>query len=359
MTTTLVAGVRGQKPFAAIAVTALLSCAFLLPATAARAAAADTAQAPQTFGIKPSHATLRAPIDARSRFDYSATPGAVQPDFVAITNDAETSATLSLYASDGFNTDSDGFDLLVASKKPVDVGSWITLKSTHLVVPGRRTVVVPFTLRVPAKIAPGDHVGGIVASLRTIELDKKGNKVAVDHRVGVRVYARIQGPLDARLAVTGLTAKYHGTWWNPFAKGNVTVSYVVRNPGNVRLGAHQSVKVTGSFGGAAAAAVSDVAELLPDNQHAESIVVNGVRPAFRERVLVNVEPFPLPGDIDGRLTTVTASTSFWAVSLPLLGILILLIALAGFGLFRLARRRGPKTGPPVSGTPRTSVGAKP
>ncbi|MDX6203052.1 MAG: hypothetical protein QOJ83_2552, partial [Frankiales bacterium] len=312
-----------------------------------------------TFGIKPSHETLKAPIDARARFDYTATPGAQQPDYVAISNNALTPLTLNVYASDGLNTESGGFDLLPASGKPVDVGSWITLKAATVTLKPGASVVVPFTVKVPAKVAPGDHVGGIVASLRTYGLDKKGNRVAIDTRVGTRVYLRIQGPLDPRLTIGNLHAKYSGSWWNPFVSGKVTVSYTVANRGNVRLGAHGSLDLGGWFGSAHSASVPEIAELLPDNTHQEQVVVDHVVRAFHERATVTAIPFSMPGDTDGRLTSVTATVHFWAVPWALLVVILLVPLTAVALLVRGWRRRRKSSAPPVAGPSRQNSEVKP
>ncbi|MDX6245407.1 MAG: hypothetical protein QOE76_3130 [Frankiales bacterium] len=325
------------------------------------ASASPAASGRATFGIKPSHATLAEPIDVRPRFEYTATPGAQQPDFVAISNNALTPLHLNVYASDGFNTSSDGFDLLAASKKPVDVGSWITLKTNVIDLKPGATVVIPFTVRVPAKVAPGDHVGGIVASLRTYGVDKKGDRVAIDQRVGARVYLRIQGPLQPQLTVTNLKVAYRGSLWNPFAKGRVTVSYTLHNPGNVRLGAHQAVEASGWYGAVHSASSPDVPELLPDNAHDVRVVISGVEPAFHDRVRLTVTPFALGTDIDGRLTDVVRTVHFWAVPWGLLVLLCLLVTLLVVSWRRLRRRR-PRVStqvPPAAEQQRSNAGVKP
>jgi hypothetical protein len=314
-----------------------------------------------TFGIKPSHATLKLPLDTRSRLEYLASAGAAQPDYVAISNDTYQPLALSIYASDGFNTASEGFDLLPASKKPVDVGSWITLKSNNIVVKARSSLVVPFTVRVPQRVTPGDHVGGIVASLRTTEVDKKGDRVAIDHRVGVRVYLRVQGAISPRLTVTNLNAAYHQNWWNPFGSGRVAVSYTVHNVGNVRLGAGQSVRVSGWWGGTVQSPpISDVPELLPDNQHDEHIVVRSVVPAFRNSAVVSISPVAVGAVTDGRLTDIVAKVRFSAVPWALLVLLLILFLVAGL----LLRRRLRRVPSPAAAAPRpakagTNVGATP
>lgn len=313
-------------------------------ATAAQQSA--PAKAPRTFGVKPSGATAASP-DSRGRFTYTATPGAVAADHVAISNDALTPVQLSLYASDGFNTNSGGYDLLPASRKPVDVGSWVKLGAGAVTVKPGGVAIVPFTLTIPAKATPGDHSGGIVASLRTTRVDAKGNKVFVDNRVGVRMYVRVQGPLDPRLTISELKAHYHGTW-NPFSRGQVTVSYVVNNVGNVRLGAHQEVRVSGLGGTVTGPAIPDIGSLEVGNAHAEHIRLRSAPAGLSDKVRVTVRPFRLPGDTDPRLTDVTATVRVPAVPLARLLLLALVIVVV-LGAWWLRRRgRGAPTAAPGS-----------
>src|SRR5262249_23454429 len=216
--------------------------------------------------------------DARPRFSYSVTPGATLVDHLAVRNYSPGPLRLQVYASDAFNTPDGGFDLLTAGKRSIGVGAWVVSDVAQVVVPGRGTTIVPFQLAVPANATPGDHVGGIVASLRTIRTAGNGKKVAIEDRVGARVYLRVAGQLHGALGVEGLRADYDGTV-NPFGRGQVTVSYQIHNVGNLRLSGHQTVRVTGWFGQAAlATGLPEVPELLPGGSMRVSVVVPKVFP---------------------------------------------------------------------------------
>ena len=136
-----------------------------------------------TFGTQP--ATAGSP-DARPDYVLSATPGAVFNDEIAIRNYSEQPLELQVYASDAFNTDDGGYDLNAANVEPTDIGTWVSLAQSTVTVPARGFVIVPFTITVPPQeeVRPGDHDGGIVASLRTYQTDANGNRIALDQRVG-------------------------------------------------------------------------------------------------------------------------------------------------------------------------------
>ncbi|MFF0199610.1 WxL protein peptidoglycan domain-containing protein [Streptomyces sp. NPDC005017] len=336
----------------------------VLPAAGAAAAAPDAVpgdagragEGRVTFGVQPSAA--RKP-DARPNFSYGATPGARVLDHIAVVNYGRKPLTLRVYAQDAFTTADGGFDLFAARHRPDDVGSWIRLRENRVKIPARGRAIVPFTMTVPAKATPGDHVGGIVASLSAGTKDAKGNDVALDQRVGARVYLRVAGELSPRLSVENLRTEYHGDA-NPFGTGDATVTYTVRNTGNVRLAARQKVEVRDGLGGAAKAGkVPALPELLPGDSVTFRTTATGVLPAFRDRTTVTVDPLPVKGDIKHRvLPRVTRTEAFTAVPWAFLGLLLALALLTAALLLRRIRRRRAARAPlaPVGGRTREAVG---
>jgi hypothetical protein len=311
----------------------------LIAGTPAAAAPGDsTAGGRATFGVRP---TGKNGPDDRPTFAYAATPGGVFTDQVEISNAGPKPLTLRVYASDAFTPRTGGFDLLAANAKPDDAGTWVKLSRPSVVVPARSRIVVPFTLKVPATATPGDHSAGIVASLTSIGNDAKGNKVAVDQRVGARIYLRISGALEPRIAVESLTATYHARA-NPFSSGTTTLTYRVRNTGNVRLGARQKVRVSTLWGADRTAdGVADVPEILPGDAVDVVAEVKGALPAIWLTGSVTADPIAQPGDEKLPVYAISRDHGFWAVSWTLLAIVggILLIVGAYFGSRYLRRRR--------------------
>src|SRR5262249_49261890 len=145
------------------------------PAAAARQQPAPPQGNQVTFGVRPASQT--AP-DNRARYTYGATPGAVVKDFLAVSNIGTSPLTLRVYATDASNPQEGGFDRLAGNRTPVDVGAWTKPGMDSVTVAPRSFSIVPFTVTVPGNATPGDHAGGIVASLSTARTDAQGNKVA-------------------------------------------------------------------------------------------------------------------------------------------------------------------------------------
>src|SRR6478735_8094716 len=166
----------------------------------------------QTYGIGPA---TTSGLDRRGTFVFSAKPGTVIKDHVALVNYTTKPQKARVYASDAFTTSTGSFDVLAAGARSTDVGSWTDLEPRTVTVPGRKkatdvqpgTLILPFTLTVPERATAGDHAGGIVLSVRTSSAEGV-NSVVVDRRVGTRIYVRVAGPLDPSLNLAGLSVSY-------------------------------------------------------------------------------------------------------------------------------------------------------
>jgi hypothetical protein len=321
------------------AVAALIVGLLMSTVSAASANTPSRSKERVTFGIEPASARR---ADGRPDFSFGVTPGALLHDHVAVVNYSSVPLSLQVYATDAIETSGGGFGLLPATTRPTGAGSWISLPTRFGTVrvpaesakePGE--VVVPLVIRIPDSAAPGDHVGGVVASLQTVGTNSRGQKIDLIQRVGTRVFIRVAGPLAPKLSVAGLQATYHGTL-NPVGQGRVRVSFVVTNSGNVMLGVNQSVSVSGMLGSKRQVALAKVPLLLPGASLHESVTVPGVRPQVRLRATVSalaLVPVGVPAE-----GPTTASTWLWAIPWALIAPVLFVLA-AAFAAYRARARR--------------------
>jgi hypothetical protein len=141
------------------------------------------------------------------------------------------------------------------------------------------------------------------------------------------------------LNVEGLQANYH-SGFNPFGGGRVTLTYRLRNSGNVRLGSHQTVTVKTLWGQTVASRkLDDVQEMLPGNAIDISGEFRDVFPAVLLTVEVRLDPVGRPGDTNPPLVAGLGDTTFWAINWTLLALVILVIAAVVLLILRRRRRR--------------------
>lgn len=287
----------------------------------------------QTWSVQPADEDG---ADGRASFEYLADPGASITDYAQVNNFSEQALTLRVYSQDAANTAGGGFTLLPGDQPPTGVGAWAGLDE-QVTVPARDSVVVPFSLAVPDNATPGDHPGGIVASLVVERTDEEGNPVLVDHRVGSRIYLRVDGELDPVLQVTDVRPHYT-TPTLPFTGGAVTVTYTVTNVGNVRLQGDPSLTVRGPFGlGERTVTLAQLSEILPGESVTTTAQVESVWPLVRLSGEVQVRPVPpLADDPTGQ--PATGHATVWAVPWREL-IAVALLGLAAWWLWWRRRRR--------------------
>lgn len=329
------------NPILAAALT-LAACLFLVVFSPAAGQEPDGAGA---WSIRPADASGP---DGRSRFSWDLDPGASLTDYVSVRNLGSEPLSLRVYASDAVTTPDGGFDVLPGDVRPEALGAWIALERELVDLAPGESVVIPFTVTVPANATPGDHPGGIVASLSRAA-DGEGGAVRLDYRVGLRAYLRVAGDLTPILTIENLRLDYSGSL-NPIAGGETAVAYTVTNPGNVRLTATQRIRITGPLGVTLAESEPfEIPQVLPGQSYNASTTLTGVPPAFRLKAEVVLEPI-VPGDAALSSAPVSASTSTLALPLSQLIVLALLAAAAAFFLRRRSQQRA-KAVPAATPTP--------
>lgn len=322
--------VRALLPSVTLLVTLCVTLVMLLvPAGAARAADDDASWTVQTgsgaYGA------------ARSSFTYSVNPGEKVDDVLVVSNHGDEELDLGVYASDGYTTESGDFDLLKAGETSKFIGAWTTSDADSVAVAPGATVEVPFTLNVPENATPGDYGGGIVTSLAQPD---QAQGINVDRRLGVRIAVRVGGDLQPAIAVEKLKVDFDGGL-NPFAGGDATLSYSIRNTGNAIMSATQTEAVTGPFGWLPGApeATAVPPQLLPGEDWEVSVPVHGVPALFLLIGTVTVTPTMV--DASGStsaLPTVSGTALGWAVPWTALVLLVILAAVA-IGVVRFSKHR--------------------
>jgi hypothetical protein len=275
-------------------VTVLLAAAVLVGASAGPAAAADwTAEpAPNHFGA------------GRQDYHYTLNPGGRLEDGVVVVNHGTEPLRL----------------------RSTGVGAWVRLDRGDVTIAPGESAEVPFSFTVPGDAKPGDHVGDIA---------------------GIPIRLRVGGALEPSLSVEDVDVRHSG--------GDATVTYTIRNTGNVILTARQSVSVAGPFGRWAvdAGRLAETPQLLPGTAWKGAAPLHDVTPALRLTATVTL--VPLLTDASGSvapLPATEASGHAWTVPWSLLLAICALGALAVAGASLSRRRRTSRSGREHSPRPR-------
>jgi hypothetical protein len=169
-------------------------------ATLATSASAATGDA--SFALRPVTYDPKVPV-TKSYFVLTLHRGQTLRDKLTVINAGGTTGTAFLYPVDATTGQTSGAVYFAQSAPRHDVGSWITLDTPRVTLaPGERKVI-GFTIHVPAKLQPGDHLGGIVAENARLTVGKGGSQlqIKIRHLTIVAVQAKIPGPAVAAMSI--------------------------------------------------------------------------------------------------------------------------------------------------------------
>jgi hypothetical protein len=151
----------------------------------------------------------------------------------------------------------------------------------------------------------------------------------------VRIYARIAGPLHPALAIPAFSAhRTHDVGALVGGKIDETITYTVKNSGNVRLTPLAYLKVSPLFGSAVSLPRQQLPELLPGSSITFQDHVKDVRPFGRVHAELFVQA--------RRNASARASTNQLVIPWILLAIVVLIIG--GTVLWIRRRRRARRGG---------------
>ncbi|MEU0406567.1 DUF916 domain-containing protein [Streptomyces griseorubiginosus] len=188
-------------------------------------------------------------IAARPYFYLSADPGQSIDDKVVVTNKTDRPLSFRLYAADAYNTARDGgFAVRTVAEKQRGVGAWAKPAKPRVTVPPHGKVTVPFTLSVPEGAEPGDHPGALVALDERVDKGDGTVALGVQRAVAARIYLRVGGPTVPAIAVENVHVSHHQPLVPGLGDSGATISYTLRNTGNVTLNPKVELRATGLFG---------------------------------------------------------------------------------------------------------------
>jgi dihydroorotate dehydrogenase (fumarate) len=314
-----------------IAAGALLAAGLMVGLGAVPATAADF------DGIAGAPAANGGVDQSRSRFSYQVDAGQVVSDEYLVQNTGTTAQSITVYATDAFNSNDGAYSLLDGGVSPKDVGRWVTFDNgadqiSATLEPGA-SQVIPFTVTTPADASPGDHAGGIVVSAMS-----PSGQISLDRRVAIRLYVRVKGELQTGLTIGSIATSYKAEL-NPFS-GTTAITITLNNTGNVALGATTVSRIRGIFGiPLSGISREEIPEMLPGSTRTLTITVPGVGPW----VYLNPQ-VDLAATIDkeainpGVLPTASREANLLVVPWGIL-LIVVLASLAWF-IVRFSRKRG-------------------
>jgi|GEM_PF-2319782 len=151
----------GVRAIAFVASVALLSEG-LLAAPVALADATSAPNAPQLFGVHPveeGSTTLPG-----GHFNFALVPGQRVTDGIVVENLSNRVLTFHIYGADLITATGGGLAPAQPTATMRRVGAWITVSKPRVTIAAHDQFTDSFTLRLPAVVSSGEHLGAVVVS---------------------------------------------------------------------------------------------------------------------------------------------------------------------------------------------------
>ncbi|QHN42374.1 hypothetical protein GII36_00680 [Candidatus Mycosynbacter amalyticus] len=184
---------------------------------------AFAADAQQVAPATPDESITLSPVSTRFAIDA----GQQRAGEMTIVNDGKSDYDFIVYARP-YWVANDSYDpVFTKGSKQSDAYQWVRLPQTKFHAKSGETVKVPYTIDVPATAAPGGHYGVIFAETQPSNTGEQGNSVERKKRVGMIIYASVNGQTINKGEIVGNQVQFWQT--QPPMKATATA----RNEGNV------------------------------------------------------------------------------------------------------------------------------
>jgi Bacterial protein of unknown function (DUF916) len=176
----------------------------------------------------------------RRYFAYTSQPGVLVEDSIHVTNVGTVRGSVDLYAVDATTSQVSGVTFFTPDDPRHDVGAWITLSNQKITLNPGQSQDVPFSLRIPSSVRPGQHGGGIIAR-DAINQAVSSNSGAIHTTVQVQsqeilgVLVNLPGTLVEKLNVTGITYNQKSTSQNLLVGLANTGTQIIHPSGNLQV----------------------------------------------------------------------------------------------------------------------------
>ena len=188
----------------------------------------------------------------QSWFVYTKNPGDTIDDIATIKNYGEETVFVRIYAVDAATSDTGSFILKFQHEDQDGIGDWSTISKNDISIkPGER-IDVPFKIKIPETISPGQYIGGIIIEYgpnvtqgNSKDCATNGNCgssiVSVKTRIGSRIYLTIPGQTEEKVSLTDFS--YYTT-----LTGQARFKLKIVNQGNVVYQPQAEITVRDSKG---------------------------------------------------------------------------------------------------------------
>lgn len=287
----------------------------LLAGSMQPAFAADATTSTPTI---PDESITLSPVNTR----FSIDAGQQRTGELTIVNDGKTDYDFIVYARPYWIANESYDPVFTKGSQQSDAYQWVRLPQAKYQAKAGQTVKVPYTIDVPSTAAPGGHYGVVFAETQPTATERQGNSVERKKRVGMIIYASVNGQTINR----GTAVSNQADFWQVQPPMKATAH--ARNDGNVDFIDTVTFAVKDVFGNAKYVATKDY-PVLP--QTSRTIALEWSESPWFGLFRVEVQQKFLGKEL---------TTSHYVLMMPrLLPVLLLVLIVIGGGYALLRRKK--------------------
>src|SRR4030081_1526021 len=164
------------------------------------------AQAMGSYSVRPGQSNPAEPV-TRAYFKPLITPGGSITQTVIVSNTGASTLRLLVCRVDGLTGQTTGTVYANRRDRVRKAGLWVNPGVSQLSVPAGREVSVPFTVRVPRRAKPGDHVAGIALEDANQRTSSGSFRITEIFREVIGIQIRVPGSAFPRLTLGAVQLK--------------------------------------------------------------------------------------------------------------------------------------------------------
>jgi len=257
-------------------------------------------------------------------FEISANPGDTIKNVIRVQNISEKNIRVVVDKRNFTAVGEEGSVGLTEEETSFSLASWMTPGWPEFDLPAKSNISFPFEIRIPLNAEPGGHFGSLIFKICGLLPGQAG--AGVSQELGALILLQIAGKTKEEATLESFQVK-RSLW----EYGPVEFEARVKNEGNVHLKPHGSLSITNVFG-------KQVANIPIEGRNVLPGAIRKIPFSWDRKNLFGHYVATLSLGYGDKGKALITTTSFWGFPYRVGGIVLTVLFVLGFLLFRARRR---------------------
>lgn len=257
-------------------------------------------------------------------FNLSANPGDVIKHTVRVDNLSSAAIPVKAVVENFTAEGEQGSVNITTSNEPYELASWVTVSPQVATIPAKGSQVFNYTVNVPKNAEPGGRFGAIVFQVSAGQI--AGTGVSIGQEISSLVLLRIAGDAKEKASISQFSAQS-----SSIEQGPVDFLLRVKNEGNVHIKPVGTITIADIFGRKVASIPVDSKNILPT-------AIRQLNATYKEKNLFGRYTATVSLVYGTKQQTVTATTAFFIIPWKLIAIILVIVLIIAFLMYKARRR---------------------